>query len=183
MFQIGLNPSRGWRGPQAEGRGLGPLEGTPNSNLDMGRRPEWALPLQTRSACRPEGPATPVYIIMGVCLEFHPVYMGAYLGHRKGPEQRSVDNCPAHRGQAPDGRPTVRQFPTSPDPLSLEMTDHEKGKRLGLLAQAAPSCFRRLARPRSDYRTWMPFPASCRPSARSEEHPHPLPHLPDLEAS
>jgi hypothetical protein len=53
---------------------------------------------------------------------------------------RSVDNCPAHRGQAPDGRPTVRQFPTSPDPLSLGMTDHKKGKRLGPLAQAAPSC-------------------------------------------
>ena len=46
----------------------GPLEGTPTSNLDMGRRPEWALPLQTRSACRPEGPATPVTIIMGVFL-------------------------------------------------------------------------------------------------------------------
>ena len=50
------------------GRGLGPLDGTPTSNLDMGLRPEWALPLQTRSACRPEGPATPVTIIMGVCL-------------------------------------------------------------------------------------------------------------------
>ena len=57
--------------------------------------------------------------------------------------------------------------------LSLGMTDHKKGKRLGLLAQAAPSCFRRLARPRSDYRTWMPFPASFRPSARSERAPPP----------
>ena len=37
--------------------------------------------------------------------------------HRKGQEQRSVDNCPAHRGQAPDGRPSVRQFPTSPSVL------------------------------------------------------------------
>ena len=45
------------------------LYGTPTSNLDMGRRPEWALPLQTRSACRPEGPATPVTIIMGVDLD------------------------------------------------------------------------------------------------------------------
>ena len=86
----------------------------------------------------------------------------------------------AFRGQLPrppsraGGRPTVRQFPTSPDPLSLGMTDHKKGKRLGLLAQAAPSCFRRLARPRSDYRTWMLFPASCRPSARSERAPPPV---------
>ena len=68
-LQIGPTPSRGWRGPQAEGRGLGPLEGTPTSNLGMGRRPEWALPLQTLSACRPEGPATSVTIIMGVYLE------------------------------------------------------------------------------------------------------------------
>ena len=89
-----------------------------------------------------------------------------------GQEQRSVDNCPAHRGQAlMDGL----RFGSSPPRqiLSLGMTDHKKGKRLGLLAQAAPSCFRRLARPRSDYRTWMPFPASFRPSARSERAPPP----------
>ena len=50
------------------GRGLGPLYGTPTSNLVAGQCPEGALPLQTRSACRPEGPATPVAIIMGVFL-------------------------------------------------------------------------------------------------------------------
>ena len=50
------------------GRGLGPLDGTPTSNLDKGQCPGGALPLQTRSACRPEGPETPVGIIMGVDL-------------------------------------------------------------------------------------------------------------------
>ena len=42
---------------------------TPTSNLVMGQCPEGALPLQTRSACRPEGPETPVGIIMGVYFE------------------------------------------------------------------------------------------------------------------
>ena len=87
----------------------------------------------------------------------------------------SVDNRPTHRLGPVDGL----RFGGSPPrqvPLSrglIAMTGSEKGKRQGLLAQAAPSCFRRLARPRSDYRTWMPFPASCRPSARSERAPPP----------
>ena len=56
----GANPVKGWRGPQAEGRGLGPLHGTPTSNLGMGRRPEWALTLHTpfpsaRRASNPRG--------------------------------------------------------------------------------------------------------------------------------
>ncbi len=36
-------------------------------------------------------------------------------GNRKGTERSSVDNTPAHRGQAPDGRPAVRVLTTSPN--------------------------------------------------------------------
>ena len=50
------------------GRGLGPLDGTPIRNLVMGQCPVGALPLQTRFALRPEGPSSPVGIIMGVDL-------------------------------------------------------------------------------------------------------------------
>ena len=94
----------------------------------------------------------------------------------------------ALRGQLPrppslaGGRPTVRQFPTSPDPSSLGMTDHRKGKRQGLLAQAAPSCFRRLARPCPDYRPGRRYRRLSAPLLAPEEQPHQIPHLPDSMA-
>ena len=68
-LQIGPTPSRAGAARRPKAEDTGPLYGTPISKLDMGQCPGGALPLQTRSACRPEGPATPVHIIMGVYFE------------------------------------------------------------------------------------------------------------------
>ena len=50
------------------GRGLGPLDGTPTSNLFMGQCPEGALPLHDPPFLSSRRAKTPVVIIMGVYL-------------------------------------------------------------------------------------------------------------------
>jgi len=69
VLQPGLSPSRGWRGPQAERpRTRAPCTALPPVTWSWGSAQEGRCPY-IRSACRPEGPATPVTIIMGVYFE------------------------------------------------------------------------------------------------------------------
>ena len=91
----------------------------PTVTWTRGSAQKGRCPYITAFSFVPKSHLTPVYIIMGVYIEAHPVHMGAYLEprppsnprgysghsgqHRKGPEQRSVDNCPAHRLGPVDG--------------------------------------------------------------------------------
>ena len=67
----------------------------------------------------------------------------------KGPEQPSVDNRPAHRLGPVDGLRSGGSPPRQASSLRLFFEpEPRRCKRQGLaLGKAAPSCFRRLARP------------------------------------
>ena len=98
----------------------------------------------------------------------------------------------ALRGQLPrppswaGGRPTVRQFPTSPDPLSrglIAMTGSEKASAKALpLARLRPPAFAGLRDHDRTIGLGCRFRPPAAPLLAPIEHPHPTPHLPDSMA-